>query len=181
MSMTDWNIWLNVEQLLQQGGPVLWVVLVVLMVGWVLVIERYVYLYAVFPAYCTAVVASSQRVPGRLKWANARFREALVAQAGQRLRCGLPALRTIVAACPLLGLLGTVFGMLHVFENMAVLGVGNARVVADGVSQATLSTLAGMVAALSLVYFPFHLEQAARRAQAQLATRLDAAVSVGQH
>jgi len=55
----------------------------------------------------------------------------------------------LVALCPLLGLLGTVTGMISVFQVMATSGSGNVRAMAAGVSQATVPTMAGMVGALS--------------------------------
>jgi biopolymer transport protein ExbB len=58
-------------------------------------------------------------------------------------------IQTLVALCPLLGLMGTVTGMITVFEVMAVSGSGNVRAMAAGVSQATIPTMAGMVGALS--------------------------------
>ena len=50
--------------------------------------------------------------------------------------------------CPLLGLLGTVTGMISVFDAMATQG-GNARSMAAGVSMATIPTMSGMIASLS--------------------------------
>jgi biopolymer transport protein ExbB len=64
----------------------------------------------------------------------------------------LPMIKTFVALCPLLGLLGTVTGMIQVFDVMAVAGSSNARSMAAGVSMATVPTMAGMVAALSGVF-----------------------------
>ena len=61
--------------------------------------------------------------------------------------------KTLVALCPLLGLLGTVTGMIEVFDVMAIAGSGNARAMAAGVSKATIPTMAGMVAAISGLYF----------------------------
>lgn len=58
-------------------------------------------------------------------------------------------IKTLVALCPLMGLLGTVTGMIAVFEVMALVGTGNARLMADGISMATIPTMAGMVGALS--------------------------------
>ena len=57
----------------------------------------------------------------------------------------------------MLGLLGTVTGMIEVFDVMAISGSGNARGMAGGVSQATLPTMAGMVAALSGMIFSIQL------------------------
>jgi biopolymer transport protein ExbB len=67
-------------------------------------------------------------------------------------------IKTLVAMCPLIGLLGTVTGMISVFEVMAVTGTGNPRLMAGGISMATIPTMAGMVAALSGVFFSSRLE-----------------------
>ena len=61
-------------------------------------------------------------------------------------------IKTLVSLAPLLGLLGTVTGMIGVFEVLATTGGGDARSMAAGVSQATIPTMAGMVAALSGVF-----------------------------
>ena len=78
-----------------------------------------------------------------------------------QLEDGLAYIRVLVALCPLLGLLGTVTGMIEVFDVMAVAGSGNAKAMAGGVSKATIPTMAGMVAALSGVYFGTWLEHKA--------------------
>ncbi len=64
----------------------------------------------------------------------------------------VPVIQTLVALCPLLGLMGTVTGMIEVFDVMAISGTGNARSMAAGVSRATIPTMAGMVGALSGVF-----------------------------
>ena len=68
---------------------------------------------------------------------------------------------TLLMVLPLLGLLGTVVGMIQVFNIMAVAGTSNARLMSAGVSAATIPTMAGMVAALSGVYFGTWLEHKA--------------------
>ena len=67
--------------------------------------------------------------------------------------------KTLVALCPLLGLLGTVTGMIEVFEVMALTGSSSARAMASGVSKATIPTMAGMVSALSGLYFTVYLDR----------------------
>ncbi len=64
----------------------------------------------------------------------------------------VPIVQTLVALCPLLGLMGTVTGMIEVFDAMAISGSSNARLMASGVSKATIPTMAGMVGALSGVF-----------------------------
>jgi len=50
--------------------------------------------------------------------------------------------------CPLLGLLGTVSGMVAVFDVLSITGTSNPRAMADSIGQATIPTMAGMVVAI---------------------------------
>ncbi|TNF36852.1 MAG: MotA/TolQ/ExbB proton channel family protein, partial [Gammaproteobacteria bacterium] len=52
---------------------------------------------------------------------------------------------------PLLGLLGTVLGMVHVFADIMTHGTGNASVLAGGISQALMTTVAGLIVAIPTV------------------------------
>ena len=84
----------------------------------------------------------------RRSWTAHQIREQIISEASQKITGSLPLILTCVALCPLLGLLGTVTGMISVFDAMATQG-GNARSMAAGVSQATIPTMAGMIASLS--------------------------------
>ena len=84
----------------------------------------------------------------------------------------LALLKALVVLCPLLGLLGTVTGMIQVFDVVAMTGTGNARALASGISRATVPTMAGMVVAIPGLYFSFQLQQLARRKADQLADLL---------
>jgi biopolymer transport protein ExbB len=68
---------------------------------------------------------------------------------------------TLVALAPLLGLLGTVTGMIEVFHVLAVTGGGDAKAMAGGVAKATLPTMSGMVIAISGLFAKTFLEQKA--------------------
>ena len=81
-------------------------------------------------------------------------------------------IQTLVALCPLLGLMGTVTGMIQVFEVMAMSGTSNARAMAAGVSRATIPTMAGMVGALSGVFFVTILTRASKRYSSDLEENL---------
>ena len=68
----------------------------------------------------------------------------------------LDTLGTIAAISPLLGLLGTVVGMIKVFSQITLHGVGNPGVLADGISQALVTTAAGLsIAIVSLVFYRY--------------------------
>lgn len=70
-----------------------------------------------------------------------------------RLERFLNALGTIAAVTPLLGLLGTVLGMIEMFLDILVTGVGDASQLAGGIGQALISTAAGLVVAIPALIF----------------------------
>ncbi|MDB3935444.1 MotA/TolQ/ExbB proton channel family protein [Granulosicoccus sp.] len=65
----------------------------------------------------------------------------------------LNALGTIAAVTPLLGLLGTVVGMISVFTNITTVGVGNPAQLAGGISQALITTAGGLMVAIPTLMF----------------------------
>ena len=65
----------------------------------------------------------------------------------------LNTLGTIAVITPLLGLLGTVFGMINVFNAITIHGTGNAAILADGISQALITTAAGLSVAIPTLIF----------------------------
>lgn len=68
----------------------------------------------------------------------------------------LNTLGTIASITPLLGLLGTVIGMIKVFAVITSLGVGDPKILADGISEALLTTAAGLSVAIpSLMFYRF--------------------------
>ena len=80
-----------------------------------------------------------------------RMQESIQEAAGivvHELERNLTALGTIAAISPLLGLLGTVIGMIKVFSAIMVEGSGNAGVLAGGISEALITTAAGMFVAI---------------------------------
>jgi biopolymer transport protein ExbB len=82
-------------------------------------------------------------------------------------------IKTCVALCPLLGLLGTVTGMVEVFDVMAIAGSGNVRGMASGVWKATVPTMAGMVTAISGMVVSVVLERRLRDRAAEIADHLE--------
>ncbi len=82
--------------------------------------------------------------------------EEVGGQVVHELECCLNMLGTIASISPLLGLLGTVFGMIEVFAVISVEGVGNAGALASGISQALITTAAGLCVAIpSLLFYRY--------------------------
>jgi biopolymer transport protein ExbB len=97
------------------------------------------------------------------------------------LRRGLPVLDTIVTLSPLLGLLGTIIGMISSFQIMAVSGTGQPHAVTGGVAEALIATATGIsVAVIALIpynYFLSRIEKETERIE-HYATRLEMALTL---
>ncbi len=152
-----------VRDFFELGGEVLVAIAVLLLVMWVLIIERMLYLFGAHRKQVKIALAIWEAREERKSWHAHRIRERLISMVAQGLEKNLNFLATCVALCPLLGLLGTVWGMIEVFEVMALSGSGNARAMASGVSKATIPTMAGMVAALSGIAISAFLQSRAKR------------------
>jgi len=151
------QVYESVRDFLEAGGPVMWAILFTALLLWTLIIERYWFLRITWPRQLERALAQWRARSERHSWYAQRIRDALVSELSLQLHRGLLLLKALVALCPLLGLLGTVFGMVQVFETLAVNGSGNPRLMASGISLATLPTMAGMVVALSGLYFSARL------------------------
>jgi len=164
---------LDVQAFLETGGGVLDVIGIVTVVMWTLILERFYYFYRIFPSVADHVQRDWQAREDHSSWAAHQIRRLKVSEMRMQLEDGLPYIRVLVALCPLLGLLGTVTGMIEVFDVMAVAGSGNAKAMAGGVSKATIPTMAGMVAALSGLILSARLENFAADEGERLADRLE--------
>jgi biopolymer transport protein ExbB len=81
---------------------------------------------------------------------EAAVEQVLLAETAQLTR-GLPAIAVLAGIAPLLGLLGTVTGMIDMFSVIAAQGSGNAKSLSGGISEALICTQAGMLAAIPLL------------------------------
>lgn len=151
----------SIRGFIELGGNVLWAIMAVLLVMWTLIIERYWYFFRVHPGRRQALLEDWQARSDTHSWYARRIKDEMISRARQDLKRNVTTIQTLIAICPLLGLLGTVTGMVAVFDVLAFFGMGNARAMASGVSMATIPTMAGMVAALSGVYFGTYLDHKA--------------------
>ena len=152
-----------VSRFMDMGGNVLWLIALLLFTMWALIFERIWYFKAGWKGDVAKVIEIWEGRSERQSWAAQQIREKLISQARMQINQHLPVIKTLVALCPLLGLLGTVTGMIEVFNIMAVTGGGDAKSMAGGVSRATIPTMAGMVAALSGVFANTYVTRIAAR------------------
>ena len=145
------------------GGPVLRAIAVTIFLMWVLIVERIMFFRSSMKQLSREVHDTWESRTERKSWHAHQIRELMISRFSEAMNKGIAMIQTLVALCPLLGLLGTVTGMISVFEVMASSGSGNVRAMAAGVSQATIPTMAGMVGALSGVLLITLLSRKAAR------------------
>lgn len=153
----------NIHLLLESGGLVLWAILIASVLMWTLIIERYLFVYAVHPKQVKKLIADWQQRSERSSWYAQKIRQGMIAESALSLKRYLMSIRTLIVALPMLGLLGTVDGMIQTFDVLTVFGTGNARGMAGGISIALITTMGGLLAALSGMYFSTQLEQRVAR------------------
>jgi len=149
----------SLQQFLHTGGDVLWVILWVSVCLWSLIVERLLYFKQTYPKLREQWLDQWDRTTNKNSQQALFIRDYIISDAKISMEKTVPIIKMLVALCPLLGLLGTVTGMINVFDVMAVTGTGNARAMASGVSQATIPTMAGMVVAIAGLYFSKLIEQ----------------------
>ena len=151
----------SIRSFLDLGGNVLYAIMLVLFLMWTFILERIWYFYRVHPEQKRAIVSDWEARADTHSWYAKRIREEMISNTSIALKSNIGLINALIAICPLLGLLGTVTGMVSVFDVMTYSGSSNARAMAAGVSMATVPTMAGMVAALSGVYFGTWLDHKA--------------------
>ena len=159
---------------MDKGGDVLWLIAILVFVMWTLIFERLWFFSFVWRQERKAFIDRWEGRSERQSWNAKQIREKLSSQSRAVINDNMSVITTLVALCPLLGLLGTVTGMIEVFNVMAVTGGGDAKSMAGGVERSTIPTMAGMVAALSGLFANTYLQRIASREQVSLEDQLTA-------
>jgi biopolymer transport protein ExbB len=147
------RVWLHaLDAFVHSGG---WVLLFLAWTGlvmWALLLERCWFRLVRFPGLKQTCLELKDQEIGN----SHLIRKVSELQLDVQASMGM--IKTLVSLCPLIGLLGTVTGMIQVFDVLAFHGTGNTRLMSAGVAKATIPTMAGMVLAVSglLMYSWLH-------------------------
>ncbi len=168
---------LGLVKLFKSGGPVMWPLLLSLLIGIVFMVERAIVFWvgsinarefmmrvdtlidkSDISAAMAACDASRGPIPavikaGLLRWDKGRKQveralETAGAGAMSKLERGLPVLASVANIAPLMGFLGTVTGMIRSFGVIAKAGLSNPGLVAQGISEALITTASGLIIAI---------------------------------
>ena len=163
--------------LMARGGPVMWVIFVVAWLAIIMLIERALRVsawrrhamreQAEFEKNSDHKPASNGSpiavLINRINWEELDNRDDVAQQLNiqlaelmPKLEGSLPTIAIIGSLLPMLGLLGTVTGMIEVFQVIALQGTGEPQEMAHGISQALLTTASGLIIAIPVI-FSHHL------------------------
>jgi len=152
---------------IHQGGEVGYVIIAIGVIGAVLAIYQFVYLLLVGVRVGRQLADVAQprqdnplgRILASLKGDTTQDPEVLETRLSEAVLRETPKLerfqsllRMIVAAGPLLGLLGTVIGMIITFQVITEVGAGDPKLMAGGISQAMIATVLGLIIAIPLLF-----------------------------
>jgi len=151
------------------GGLFIWPIILLAIVGILLVLERCLVLYRIVANGSQAVTRATELLPGKLltpaecvvgaiarvaheslEVRECRMEEAILEQL-PRLERFLQTLKIMAAIAPLLGLLGTVSGIIQTFQVISTSGNSDPKLLSAGISEALLTTEAGLLVAIPLL------------------------------
>ena len=178
--------YLNLEAYLRTGGAAMIPLAGVSLVMWLLIIDRLLFYRRLYRRNMNAPTAwahiRENRMPdpksyrGAVSLLVARFLarrsnerrldrfilDETVLTLNRSLTDHLAVIGVLAAIAPLLGLLGTVMGMIDTFDILAVFGTGNAKGMAGGISEALVTTQTGLMVAIPGLYMKGFLDRRAR-------------------
>ncbi len=197
MDALDWlrDSWYQLDLYMRTGGAVMWPLAAVSLAMWLLIIERTLFIRRLYRRPMSfheawqhvrdGSIPAAEKHGGAVALLLTRFIPARSGQArldrfileetimrlNHSLSAHLQAIGVLAAIAPLLGLLGTVTGMMATFDVLAIFGTGNAKAMAGGISEALITTETGLLVAIPGLYMKGFLDRRSRN----LARRITAA------
>jgi biopolymer transport protein ExbB len=151
-----------VRGLVDMGGPAVEWIFIASITMWAITFERYHYFRHRLGPEAAALMAQWEARTDHDSWTARQIRRAMISRLNVAMTANLVLLKVLVPLCPLLGLVGTVAGMLEVFDAMALRGSADARTMASGVSQAMVCTMTGLAISITGIYPVFYFTQRAK-------------------
>jgi len=149
--------------LYRDGGPWVFWIFTNGVIMWLLIIERTLFYTRVLPAQVESLLATWNGRPDHTSWRSRAIRQMMISRLNVAMGANMPLLGVLVPLAPLLGLIGTVSGMLEVFDSMALRGSADARTMATGVSEAMICTMTGLAVSITGLYPVYYFNNRLRR------------------
>ena len=161
--LIDRDTWL---ERINAGGFVGYVIIVILILGLTMGVMRFKFLDEESKSITKELETnnfSNDSILGKLNSVYSKYSgnnpedlesqlEDILAKATPPLEKNLSVIKLLAAVAPLLGLLGTVIGMIETFQAITLFGTGDPKLMAGGISQALVTTMLGLIAAVPLLF-----------------------------
>lgn len=161
---------------INQGGFVGYIILIILALGITMGVLQFLFLRnesKIVNSELNSGKYSDSSTLGKLNSIYSKYKgenpeeleaqlEDVLARATPALEKNLSIIKLLAAVAPLLGLLGTVIGMIETFQSITLFGTGDPKLMAGGISQALVTTMLGLIAAVPLLFIHNILDSRSR-------------------
>jgi len=161
---------------INQGGFVGYIILIILALGITMGVLQFLFLRnesKIVNSELNSGKYSDSSTLGKLNSIYSKYKgenpeeleaqlEDVLARATPALEKNLSIIKLLAAVAPLLGLLGTVIGMIDTFQSITLFGTGDPKLMAGGISQALVTTMLGLIAAVPLLFIHNILDSRSR-------------------
>ncbi|MCW8957293.1 MAG: MotA/TolQ/ExbB proton channel family protein [Gammaproteobacteria bacterium] len=161
---------------MDKGGPIMWVIFVAACIAFAMLIWQGLRVFTLIKyarndyqslladsahnlIQTTEETSPAAQILRQMNWKEVYNKDDMIKEmniqlAGitPKIEGSLPTIATLGALLPMLGLLGTVTGMINVFEVIALHGTGKPEQMASGISQALLTTASGLIFAIPVIF-----------------------------
>ncbi len=135
-----------------RGGIVLVFIFIVSLLLWYFLLQRYIYIKFYFKDVKKHILEELKQKNYEKKFMP-HIKSYILADAKLKLKKNIAFINVLIAITPLIGLLGTITGMINIFDVLAYNGSSDIKLMTNGISMATIPTMAGMVVSLSGILF----------------------------
>jgi len=141
------------DELFIRGGPVLFVLFFISFLIFFIFVNKYIFIYFDKSEWFTKklddfIINNPPEI-----FSLKQVQKTYISELNRVSNTNIKLLDGLIGMCPMIGLLGTVYGMIEVFEVLSFLGTGNPRAMSSGVAKATIPTMASMVITIFSLYF----------------------------
>ena len=122
----------------EKGGGVVVFIGFLIILMWSFILERFWYFKYIHADVEKDIQNAWKETSDRKSWSGHQIRSMLISKANVKIQSNLEYIRVAIVLAPLLGLLGTILGMIEVFHILAVTGGGDAKAMDGGVAKSTI-------------------------------------------
>ena len=166
----------SIFERVNQGGVVAYIILIILISGLALGAFRFRFLFESQKSLIEELESGKYNEGSPLKEIDEVLKqknkldqdelenkiEAILSSTGPTYEKSISLIKLLAAVAPLLGLLGTVVGMIATFQAITLFGTGDPKLMAGGISQALVTTMLGLIAAVPLLFMHNQLDTRSR-------------------